>query len=321
MPITLTLDVTEAIGSGEQLTQVVWVFLPDEPAESLAALVCLPGGTYDKRYWHLEIEGHPGYRFGEDMARAGYIVIAVDHLAVGDSTDPIASGPLGLELLAAGDAEVARQVRKRLQQDDFVDRLAPTDLPVVGVGHSMGACLTTMVQASTGSYDAAVVLLGYGVQITNVHETMADAETLEARIQQRIEMFYQVSGAEPGDSHGIAPRDYPTPMFYAGEVPQVVIDADTAAQSRVPVPGRQRGHHARVRRTLHTPDRCPGVPWLRRCHRRITRPVRRAGQLHQVTGCHAPFGPEVGALPQLRQPQNAALGPDRRVGAHGHEPN
>ncbi|MGB8389508.1 alpha/beta hydrolase [Mycobacterium sp.] len=234
MPITLTLDVTEAINSGEQLTQVAWVFLPDEPAESLAALVCLPGGTYDKRYWHLEIERHPGYSFGEHLARAGYIVIAVDHLAVGDSTDPIASGPLGLELLAAGDADVARQVRKRLQHGDFVDGLAPIDLPVVGVGHSMGACLTTMVQASTGAYDA-VVLLGYGVQITNVHETMADAETLEARIQQSIEMFYQVSGAKPGDSHGIAPRDYLTPMFYAGEVPQVVIDADTAAQSRVPV--------------------------------------------------------------------------------------
>lgn len=68
----------------------------DEPAESLAALVCLPGGTYDKRYWHLEIERHPGYSFGEHLARAGYIVIAVDHLAVGDSTDPIASGPSAL---------------------------------------------------------------------------------------------------------------------------------------------------------------------------------------------------------------------------------
>ncbi|MCA4761817.1 hypothetical protein KXD96_26485 [Mycobacterium sp. SMC-2] len=70
MPITLSLDVTGAIDSGEQLTQVVWVFLPDEPAESLAALVCLPGGTYDKRYWHLEIDGHPGYSFGEHLARA-----------------------------------------------------------------------------------------------------------------------------------------------------------------------------------------------------------------------------------------------------------
>ncbi|CQD18409.1 hypothetical protein BN000_04172 [Mycobacterium europaeum] len=70
MPITLSLDVTGAIDSGEQLTQVVWVLLPDEPAESLAALVYLPGGTYDKHYWHLKIDGHPGYSFGEHLARA-----------------------------------------------------------------------------------------------------------------------------------------------------------------------------------------------------------------------------------------------------------
>jgi hypothetical protein len=91
-----------------------------------------------------------------------------------------------------------------------------------------------MVQARDGVYDA-VVLLGYGVQITNVHEKMADAADLEARIQQSVEMFCQVSGAEPGDTHGIAPRSYLADMFYAGEVPQAVMDADTAVQNRVPV--------------------------------------------------------------------------------------
>jgi pimeloyl-ACP methyl ester carboxylesterase len=233
MPDSLMFDVTDAVRSGEQLNQVAWLFLPDRPADARAVLLCLAGGTYDKHYWHVHIEGHPGYSFGEHLAAAGFVVIAVDHLGVGDSTDPIAAGPLGLELLAKGDAEVARQVRERLQAGDLHADL-PTALPLVGVGHSMGACLTTMVQAIAHPYDA-VVLLGYGVQITNVYDDTADADDLEERIQQTMLASCELAGAKPTDSHVFAPREYLADLFYAGEVPQGVIDADTAVQSRVPL--------------------------------------------------------------------------------------
>jgi pimeloyl-ACP methyl ester carboxylesterase len=233
-PVSLTFDVTAGVGTGERLTQAAWAFLPDRPADASAVLLCLAGGTYDKHYWHIDIEGYPGYSFGQHLADAGFIVIAVDHLGIGASTDPVASGSLGLHLLGAGDAEVARQVREGLRHGTLLDGVPPTTTPLVGVGHSMGACLTTMVQATTHPYDA-VVLLGYGVQITNVYEDTADAAELEQRIQQTIEAACQLTGANPGDSHTIAPRDYLAELVYAGEVPQAVVDADTAAQSRVPV--------------------------------------------------------------------------------------
>lgn len=233
MPVTLKFDVSDAVGSG-RLTQAAWVFLPNQPLEAPAILVCLAGGLYDKHYWHMEIPGHAGYSFGEHMAAGGYIVIAVDHLGVGESTDPTESGPVGLELLATGDAEVVRQIRRKVADGSLVEGLAPMKLPIVGVGHSMGSCLTTMVQAREGEYDA-VALLGYGVQITNVHECTADADELEARIQQSLEITYQVSGARPGDSHITVPRSYLADMFYGGDVAADVIDADTAVQSRVPL--------------------------------------------------------------------------------------
>jgi alpha-beta hydrolase superfamily lysophospholipase len=234
MPIPLRFDVTAAVGSGEAVSQAAWAFLPERPSAARAILLCLAGGTYDKHYWHIEVDGRSGYSFGEQLAAAGYIVIAVDHLGIGESTDPVSSGPLGLELLASGDAEVARQVRRGLQRGNLFDAVPPVDVPLVGIGHSMGSCLTTMVQAKAGVYDA-VALLGYAVQITNVYEDTADAADLESRVQQSIEAACQLTGASPEASHTIGPRSYLCDLFYAGEVPQQVIDADTAVQSRVPV--------------------------------------------------------------------------------------
>ena len=79
------------------------------------------------------------------------------------------------------------------------------------------------------------MLLGYGVQITNVFEDDADADDLEARLQQNIAIACQFAGARPEDSHIVAPRTNLVSMFYGGEVPREVMDADTAVQSRVPL--------------------------------------------------------------------------------------
>lgn len=234
MQYSLTFDVTGAVESDEQLTQAAWLFMPERPADARGVMLCLAGGTYDKHYWHIEVDGYPGYSFAEHLAGSEFVVIAVDHLAIGESADPTALGPVGLQLLARGDAEVARQVRGRLRRGELHKDLPPMNAPLIGVGHSMGACLTTMVQATTHLYDA-VVLLGYGVQITNVYHDTPDAAELEERIQQTIETACQLSGAKPTDAHLYAPRAYLAGLFYAGEVPQDVIDADTAVQSRTPL--------------------------------------------------------------------------------------
>src|SRR2546421_10183816 len=111
--LTLTFDLSERIKSGEALSQTAWLFLPEQPLMAKAVLLCLAGGTYDKRYWHLEVPGHPGYSFAEHLTGQGYVVVALDHLGVGDSGDP--SGDLSLAVLADGDAAVAEQVRARLR--------------------------------------------------------------------------------------------------------------------------------------------------------------------------------------------------------------
>ncbi len=223
--------ITFAVEGG---SQAGWVFTP--PGAVRSVLLCLPGGTYDKRYWHLQVPGHAGYSFAEHLAAQGHLVVALDHLGVGESSRPELPS-VGLDVLMRGDAAVAHQVRDR-----FADRV-----PFVGVGHSMGACLTSMVQAEDRPYDA-VALLGYGVDIANVPHADPGAD------DARWPAFCALAGARPDDVYATMPRALLHDLFHAPDVPPAVVEADDAAQSVVPLraafevttPGFLRAFAARV---------------------------------------------------------------------------
>ena len=118
---------------------------------------------------------------------------------------------------------MAQQIRERATHDG----------PIIGVGHSMGACLTTMVQATAAPYDA-VGLLGYGVQIANVRDGDLGVGDLVAQVEASEQAFLAGAGADGGPST-IVPREVLRPLFHAPDVPDAVMDADDAVQSRVPV--------------------------------------------------------------------------------------
>ena len=231
MTAEISFRVDAAVG-GQVATQVAWLFAPDDPAAARAVLVCLAGGSYDKHYWHLTVPGHAGYSFAEHMSARGYVVVAVDHLATGGSTDPEAI-ELGLPLLAAGDALVVTQIRERLAAGTLVPA-TPPGLPVIGVGHSMGACLTTMIQADAAVYDA-VVLLGYGVQIANVNDLELAGSDLDARVAETMVHLRQAFGAADDAVSGYLPRPGIRPLFHGPDVPDAVVAADDAVASRVPI--------------------------------------------------------------------------------------
>ena len=233
MPDILTVDVSGPVGLGRPLRQTARVFLPEDAAQVHGVLCCLPGGSYDWHYWHLDVPGHHGYSFAEHFASIGYVVVTVDHLGIGESS-PADGPPLRLDHLARGDAAAVSEIRERAKSGALHAELPPVDVPFVGVGHSMGACLTVMVQAQQRCYDA-VVLLGYSAAVDNVFDTDTAAGALEERIATSAAGVRALCGAPADVEVAMVDRSLVRGLFYADDVPEPVIAADTAVQAWTPI--------------------------------------------------------------------------------------
>jgi pimeloyl-ACP methyl ester carboxylesterase len=238
---SIDFDVGVAFRSGERLIQRAWVSVPTAARSLKAVLICLPGISFDHHYWQLPVVADPSYSFAEHMSQHGYAVVAVDHLGVGASMDPCRSGPVGMTLLACGDAELSRQVRDRLATGTLDERIGPKHLPIVGVGHSMGAGLSIMAHAH-GAHYSALVLLGYAVGqyadtpgSKDAHIALPDADqTLQEAIEENLELMRGITQATPDARSWTIPRERLHDMLYATDVPETVLSADRAHVSRIP---------------------------------------------------------------------------------------
>ena len=218
--MTSRVDITLEVPDGQQVASI---FLPPAGPQPRDVLICLPGGTYDRHYWHL---GEPGYSFAERLAGRGHVVVALDHLGVGGSSN-WAGGPLGLERMARNDEVAIAHIRAALNDGELAQRLPPLDLPFVGIGHSMGALLALIIQASSRPFEA-VVLLGYSVIAARLpgaaHESV---DTVERRLR--------ADAGSPSDSHyGVVGREALRDFFHAPDVPARIVAADDLVMSRVP---------------------------------------------------------------------------------------
>jgi pimeloyl-ACP methyl ester carboxylesterase len=160
------VDVRDVAPSGASVV-VGDLHLP-EPADASGGrppvlACCLPGGGMSRRWFDLDVPEHLGnHSMARHLARAGYVVVTIDHPGVGESDAPDDAWSLTPQVIADVDAHVVEQVRKRLSSGTLVDGVAPIDVAAtVGVGHSAGAIVTVHLQARHAPYDA-LVLLGFG---------------------------------------------------------------------------------------------------------------------------------------------------------------
>jgi pimeloyl-ACP methyl ester carboxylesterase len=132
-------------------------------------MVLTAGGSYDKRYHHAVIPGHPGYSAAEHLAGLGNIVLLTDHLGVGQSSRLPDQKKATRQVVALANHEAATQFYDGLAEGGLHPELpALADCVRIGGGHSMGGMQTIIQQANHRTYDG-VMIMGYtaeGVHIT-----------------------------------------------------------------------------------------------------------------------------------------------------------
>src|SRR3954452_6599479 len=136
-------------------------------------LVCIPGGTYTRRYFDLEVPGQAGYSFARHAIARGFPVVSFDVLGTGASARPERDVDLRDQADALADAIA--------QLPDIVDHRGP----FVAVGHSMGGYVAMLQQAAAHSYAALAILGTTNQPIAPLEppvEMIAAAATPEGRI-------------------------------------------------------------------------------------------------------------------------------------------
>ena len=163
---TLRIDSGIAVGDVASLHLAVEVQVDPQALrrERTAAVVCLPGGGMNRRYYDLRTANDDSYSFAAQMALRGFIVVLVDHPGVGESDRPSDGYALTHEVITRAEDNAVEQVLAGLRAGTLIAGLAPLpDLRSIIVGHSMGAMLACLQQVSSGRH-AGVAALGFGTR-------------------------------------------------------------------------------------------------------------------------------------------------------------
>ena len=128
----LVVDVTDSCQLGPLRIEAT-VFLPpsEELAEQATVVFALPGGGYSRGYYDMHFPGHAGYSQAEHHVDRGFVLVAIDHLGVGDSTPEVA-GEVRIDDIAAANDFAVRTITDRLRNGTAVK-----GYPAIDVGARM----------------------------------------------------------------------------------------------------------------------------------------------------------------------------------------
>jgi len=223
-PIELRIDVTSAVPLAGPSVIAASVYLPDpvKLAPRPVVMFAAPGGGYSRGYFDLRFDGHSGYSQAEYHAAQGMIFVAYDHLGVGESTTEH-NHALTVEMIADANHAMVTETLTRLARGSLQADFPAVDKPfVIGIGQSMGAGVTIVMQGRKRTFDA-VGILG----VSAIH-TQLPQPTPEAARRSRVNYMYTRATPNkelsvPKSAANIADFKYP---FHWEDVPPAILDAD-----------------------------------------------------------------------------------------------
>jgi alpha-beta hydrolase superfamily lysophospholipase len=155
---------TGTLANGKSWTLAATVHLPDPAPARAPVLIALPGGGYTRHYFDLR---EPGYSEAEHHVARGVVVVAIDHLRVGDSDIPDLA-EASLEACAAANDAAIRIILGRLRDGTLEAGVGPIEpRAVIGAGQSMGGHIGLLMQAHHRSFDG-LAMLGSSVVCTRL---------------------------------------------------------------------------------------------------------------------------------------------------------
>lgn len=222
--IELRIDVSRAVSLPGPLRLAATVFVPANvnTQQPVSVIFAVPGGGYSRGYFAMSFPGHVGYNEAEHHAACGRVFVAVDHLGVGDSSIPDL-GTIDFSALAAAYDSAVRQICTLLQQGK-VDPGVPA-IPrifTVGMGQSMGGCVSILTQGRHATFDA-IAPLGYSAIHTTLPQRSKEA------YQRSVDKHSSAQGKKLDEldlvdsSSSVEDFVYP---FHWEDVPQDILDAD-----------------------------------------------------------------------------------------------
>lgn len=219
--VSLSIDVSQS--PGVRFTEArlaATLHLPDgiDPARPPVAVFMVPGGGYSRGYFDIQFAGHEGYSQAEHHARAGIVTIAIDPLGVGESTTAHLS-EIQFEDLAATFDACAREVLARLREGRGTGLAAFEPAAVIGLGQSMGGCMTIVTQARFATFDA-IAVLGYSAIHTRLPQREAAQEAANAQAIAGI-----VRGSTGRGAANTVMQDHVYPFHFEG-VPADIVSID-----------------------------------------------------------------------------------------------
>jgi pimeloyl-ACP methyl ester carboxylesterase len=163
--VDLRIDVTGTTRLAESASIAATVHLPEDlPTSGEFPVVCFakPGGGYSKGYFTEPLPGpSSGVSEAEWHAERGWIFVSVDHIGVGDSSTDHDPRALDFTTVVTASHHAETEILRLLGNGELVEGFPPVVDPLtVGIGQSMGGCLTIIQQGRFRRYDG-IGVLGY----------------------------------------------------------------------------------------------------------------------------------------------------------------
>jgi len=225
MKVELRIDVSAAVPRPGPHVVAMTAHLPDPSTlgERPVALFASPGGGYTRHYYDMHFAGHEGYSEAEAHVRRGLIFVSYDHLGVGDSSTEHLREYTVPQLAAANHVAV-REVAHRLRTGTLAEGYPAVAPCLVGIGQSMGGCLTIVMQGRHATFDG-IAPLGYSALHTVLpqRDEAARRHAMDSHAAIGSRNLSEISVEESG-TH-VADFVYP---FHWEDVPRDIVDADMA---------------------------------------------------------------------------------------------